>query len=211
MDLKNRKVFCIGLSRTGTTSLHLALVACGLSGVHYSSPIAMRWLNGDYSPDTTKGFQTFSDVPVAVYFKQLAETHPDALFIYTRRDPEKWLASVERHYQTTPPPSQYSILRDYVRAAAYGSILFSRSRYLDKFHEHEEHVTSFFRDQPEKLLTLETTELSWGPLETFLGVEAPKNLSFPRLKTPQIGQFATVTEKALPARRAELMKVLAGS
>lgn len=98
---ESSKIFCLGLSRTATTSLHVALLALGMSSIHYPGQRALAWLYGDYSPRTTQRFQAFSNVPTPVFFRRLHETHPTAKFIYTRRDPQKWLDSCERHFQGT--------------------------------------------------------------------------------------------------------------
>jgi type IV secretory pathway VirB3-like protein len=41
---RSPKIFGIGLSRTGTTSLHVALVLLGQASIHYPINIAMPWL-----------------------------------------------------------------------------------------------------------------------------------------------------------------------
>jgi hypothetical protein len=208
MNEKGRKIFCLGLSRTGTTSLHFALVACRVSSVHYPTKLAIEWMKGNFGPQTTNSFQAFSDIPVGVFFHQLHETHPNAVFIYTRRDPEKWLRSAERHFKRTPRSSQYTILRDYLRLATYGSVQFSRSLFLDRYLEHEARVTSYFKDQPEKLLTLDTDkDMGWEPILRFLKLENP-DVPFPRFDRPPVGRLAAIDSSKLGSVRDKVLDVL---
>ena len=204
----HRRIFCIGLSRTGTTSLHLALVALGYPAIHYPASIGMLWLQGDFSTRTTANYQAYSDIPTGIFFKQLHESHPEALFIYTRRDPEAWANSVERHISNTPPPSQYTILRDYIRLSVYGTLKFTRNRFIDQYRNHEERVMSYFKDYPERLLVLNIDDgLSWEPICSFLNEEIP-NLKFPRATAPNIGNLQTVGPNNLERRREELRSMM---
>ena len=207
---RERQIFCIGLSRTGTTSLHLALVALGYSAVHYPAQQAIKWLHGDFSSETTQEYQAYSDVPTPVFFRDLHATHPDALFIYTRRDPDAWVDSVQRHIGKTSPPSQFTILRDYNRLATYGTLDFSRSRFLDTFYQHEERVNAHFRNEPDRLLTLDLDRnFTWAPLVEFLGVSPPpSDVGFPKAASPNIGRFAAVPDEQVAERQRELLSKL---
>jgi Sulfotransferase domain len=79
------KVFGVGLSRTGTTSLHYALGFLGYRSIHFPPPHQLRELLNFYDAAV--------DTPVACVFKELAEAYPDARFVLTVRDMDSWLAS----------------------------------------------------------------------------------------------------------------------
>lgn len=202
-----QKIFAIGLSRTGTTSLHCALILLGFSAVHYPAAAGQRWLSGDFSDRTTSAFQAFSDAPTCVFFKQLHKSHPNAKFVYTRRDPIKWLNSCERHFIGRPlnKMSSYGLS---IRLATYGIVQFERERFMEVFQDHEEKVKEYFADKPDSLLTIDLDE---GPditrLGRFLNVSTPE-IPWPHLKTPNIGKFAEVSEKEVAARREELYQLL---
>lgn len=109
--LTNRKVFVLGDSRTGTTSLHQFLRRHGFRSVHYfvqqsgvSQPMHMEAAANarrvlDYVAES--GFQCFSDYPTRLFWRELAEAHPDALFILTtRRDVATWRRSMAQFFAT---------------------------------------------------------------------------------------------------------------
>ena len=66
------KTFGIGLSRTGTTSLTLALEALGLSVAHF--PTTMKQI---------EEHDAATDTPVAASFQSLDSRFPGSKFIYT--------------------------------------------------------------------------------------------------------------------------------
>ena len=199
------KIFCTGLSRTGTSSLHLAMVAMGIASVHYPSRQAIAWIMGDYSDRTTQGHQAFSDIPVGTFLRELDEKNPGAKFIHTTRNPERWLKSVEKWFAGTPAPSQFSTMRDYIRIATYGTDRFQKKRFAHVFEEHEGRVARYFRHRPGDLLTIDLDEgLDWEPVASFLGVEAPRDLPFPRAGNPNLGPVMAVSPKDLEQRRAEV-------
>ena len=43
------KIFGIGLSRTGTSSLHLALLTMGIPAIHYPRKMAQYWMRGIFN------------------------------------------------------------------------------------------------------------------------------------------------------------------
>lgn len=83
-DREAGKVFVIGLSRTGTSSMHRALEACGLRSVHW-----VNRLTGAL-PDTFDHhlFDAFSDINISASFESLHARFPSARFILTQRPRE---------------------------------------------------------------------------------------------------------------------------
>lgn len=205
---KPDKIFSLGLSRTATTSLHVALLALGFSAVHYPGQHALQWLQGKYGPSTTEGFDAFSDIPTPIFFRRFHQEYPNAKFIYTRRDPDKWLDSVEQHMSQTPPASQFTILRDYIRLSVYGTLTFDRARFMDVFLEHEERVEQYFSNYKDQFLKIDidSGELEWQNLSTFLNTENPQNeTNFPRMKTPNLGHFQAVPHSRIESVQSEIL------
>ena len=93
------KVFCIGLSRTGTTSLATALSSLGWSPMHHtiSDSFLEPLYAGDYRllDSIKRGVSAWADTPIAFYFRELFHAHPKSAFIYTTRPLEAWLRSME--------------------------------------------------------------------------------------------------------------------
>lgn len=212
--MAKEKIFCIGLSRTGTTSLHVALLALGVSSIHYPGRRSLKWLMSDYSPDTTKNFTAFSDIPTSCFFKQLHETHPNAKFIYTRRSQEKWLESIERHIAQSPSPNSKTVLRDYIRLSTYGAMTFQQQKFLDVFCHHEESVSRYFESRREQFLKidLENGEMNWETICSFLDIKNPgKNVFFPRMRTPSLGSWQAVSDERINIESKEVIKQLTRS
>ncbi|HEA18672.1 MAG TPA: sulfotransferase family protein [Pseudoalteromonas prydzensis] len=77
------KIFIIGLPRTGTTSISVALLEMGLLVAHTAF--------------TKKAFEmadAISDAPCFSDYKQLDSLFPNAKFIYLNRDLRAWLPSI---------------------------------------------------------------------------------------------------------------------
>ncbi len=95
---RNKKIFCIGLPKTGTTSVHYALRKAGFKAEHFPYMLVNNEkgelvLNaGDLG-----NHDAVSDLPVAVMLDELVKLYPDAYFIYTYRNKKKWLDSCRRH------------------------------------------------------------------------------------------------------------------
>ncbi|WP_295888478.1 sulfotransferase, partial [uncultured Thiohalocapsa sp.] len=89
------KIFCIGLSKTGTTSLTEALKILGYDAVHwYATKHAFRYTDDggiDIDWDFFERHDAFADTPIARIYPQLDERYPDAKFILTLRDEDAWL------------------------------------------------------------------------------------------------------------------------
>lgn len=198
------KVFGIGLSRTGTTSLHLALVLLGIPAVHYPAVAGERWLLGDFSAQEMEPFDAYTDIPTGVFFRELHKSHPQAKFVYTRRNRDKWLKSCERHFSARPISSLPAYARC-ARLATYGILNYNESRFANVFDAHEHQVQEYFSAYPDQLLTI---DLDAGPtmsaLAQFLGVSTSIE-GWPRIRTPHIGKFTAVQRNDLLERRKELI------
>lgn len=104
-----RRVFGIGLSKTGTTSLHFALKVLGYRSCHYRhSPVekgGVAELAGSivrpehFGEKPPHDFNAGSDITVAAFFDELDERYPGSQFVYTTRELNGWLASIcKAHY-----------------------------------------------------------------------------------------------------------------
>ena len=91
MEKTNSKVFCIGLSRTGTTSLHHILLDLGLKSVHFCDFINHE----DPDFNRCREFDAFGDTPIPLLYKELDLKYPNSKFIITIRQKEDWLKSMK--------------------------------------------------------------------------------------------------------------------
>ena len=91
------KVFGIGESRTGTTSLHYFLKAASLKSIHHYEWIFEEDSKWSKAGDGTRkgiflnflanaGYTSFTDHPTRSFYREIYQSHPDAFFINTIRD-----------------------------------------------------------------------------------------------------------------------------
>lgn len=101
------KVFGIGLSRTGGTSLSHALARLGLKAVHFPADADTRreivtYLDRGASDPLQltilRDHDSVSDTPVCCVYRGLDAAYSDAKFILTVRDEEAWLRSCEAYW-----------------------------------------------------------------------------------------------------------------
>ena len=164
------KIFGLGLSRTGTTSLTHALKVVGYNVIHY--PINKKILF-DSNNDGA------SDIPVIAYYKELDKKFPNSKFIYTIRDKEEWLDAMDRYLER----KKYRIIGHWgreIRTAVYGQMEFDRGVFATKYDEHDNDVRAYFADRPQDLLVLNICSGDgWEKLNKFLNITNKNVGAFP--------------------------------
>jgi hypothetical protein len=101
----HEKVFCIGLNKTGTISLHSALERLGFSSLHWGGPqtrerIERAMADGCPMVDDFPEYDAFSDIWVlSENFDRLDREYPASRFILTTRDLASWIGSRRHHVQ----------------------------------------------------------------------------------------------------------------
>jgi Sulfotransferase domain len=206
------KIFVLGLSRTGTTSLHAAMVLLGHGSIHYPGHAAMRWLAGNFKTDVLSDFDACMDLPTPIYYPQLDERYPGSKFILLERDPDDWLDSLQRQWQGTSKPGNKTLLRDMVRIAVYGTAQFNPSRMRYVYHTHVANTKAYFRDRTADFMSMNVTAGDgWQKLCTFLGSRPPEGVTgFPKMRTPYIGALAAVKNSEVSSRRADILDLISG-
>lgn len=176
----DQKVFGLGLSKTGTSSLTEALQRLGVPAIHY--PYDERTYDelrrGDYRLSILDEYQAVLDIPVAPFYAQLDAAWPGAKFILTVRDREAWLRSAEMHWrllmQWWENFPDFKRFHEFISACTYGSIGFSRARFGFVYDTHLRNVREYFADRPEDFLEMDICGgEGWERLCPFLGMEAP--------------------------------------
>ncbi len=178
------KVFGIGLSRTGTTSLTEALNQLGIPTQHYvhNTTTGQELLSG--SPLTVlEQYRGLVD-GIAPFYRQLDRTYPCSQFILTVRDKQSWLQSMKRLMSAVV--DNWSWLdREAVQFSQtlyqlnYGSLQFDAQRYWQGYQQHQQAVQNYFRDRPSDLLMIDICGgEGWEKLCPFLGLPIP-SVPFP--------------------------------
>lgn len=183
------RIFGIGMHKTGTTSLHVALQMLGFSSAHWQSA---HWAKSIFlemkalkKSTTLEHFYALSDLPLTVLFKELDAAYPNSKFILTTRNEDKWVRSVKNHWngdlnkyrsQWNTDPFTHTIHRE-----LYGQKHFDYDVFLQRFRSHNAEVLEYFRTRPDDLLVLNIDKVAnmWHPLCGFLQREVPA-VDYPR-------------------------------
>lgn len=180
-ETKKTKVFCIGLGKTGTTSIGDALAILGYrrSGWHdiISRQLTHDWWCGNLDSlfEHTTKYDAFEDNPWPLVYQEMAARYPTAKFILTTRsDHNKWLRSISEHNMHRPWVGHRMIYGSY---EAIGN----EERYLRVYHRHRDSVRAFFADKPDRLLELCIDETrDWNALCKYLDISEVPTVPFPK-------------------------------
>jgi hypothetical protein len=178
------KIFCIGLNKTGTTSLHYALEELGFKSMHHAPNrgeasmtehiamaqkivVEMEEARKNKQP-MLRGYEyydAFIDIRhVIEYFELVDKQYPDSKFIYTCRDMDAWINSRIRHVERNR--------KNHAKGLYPGKFLDididGWKKYRNNF---ENRVRAYFKDRPKDLLWLDIPSgQGWEKLCPFLGL-----------------------------------------
>ncbi len=167
--MKKQKVFCIGFSKTGTTSLELALEALGY---RVMGPVGIE--NKNIGRDVLKltfplveQYDAFQDNPWPIIYKELDQQFPGSKFILTTRDSASWIKSAVDHFGVKIKPMHVWIYG--VKTAAG-----NESVYIERYERHNREVQEYFSQRPDDFLLLDLKDPDpWSKVCAFLGCERP--------------------------------------
>lgn len=162
--MTRRKVFCVGLGKTGTTSLKEALRMLDYRTIR----LPLEWQG------ITDFDAALPGVSAAMY-RELDKAFPGSRFILTVRDVDGWLKSIERDMgRKQDVQRDRADERNRMLEMLYGSPEFDRERFWQAFHDHQAGVRSYFEGRPDDLLVLDVTRSSgWDDLCSFLEEPVP--------------------------------------
>jgi len=208
----NSKIFGIGLSRTGTTSLSAALEMLGFKSKHYpdfimdNSSLITRLkarFNGNVWPifknvtwgsrnrlvlkkDEIGAWDALSDTPVARFFKDLDRYYPGSKFIYTIRDMDDWLKSCKTFF--FPTRFDYWLFSQ-LHFDLYGVNTFNRGRFMAGYEKHDQNIKSYFKKREKDLLIMNICGgEGWEKLCPFLKIDPPDKKFPHRFKSHEAGR-----------------------
>jgi len=182
-------VIGVGVGRTGTYSLKLAINQLGLGPSHHMEevlhnmavqvPLWSAALGGN--PDWNAiydGFGSTVDWPTAAFYRELIEEYPTARFVLTHRSPESWAASFGATIykllagKDDAPPEMADWLEmgsGVIAKTGFPSGL-DDDELMQAFVAHNEAVKATI--PASQLLVFEVKD-GWEPLCKFLGAEVP--------------------------------------
>jgi hypothetical protein len=192
----DRKVFGIGLSKTGTTSLASMLEKLGFSFVQDNM--------GDYEEITldelicrmdeaVEKYNAFSDSPWCRFYQRYAERFPDSQFILTLRPVDRWMNSMSNFADKDIP----------IMGHAYGVRRFrgNEEHFKKLYQQHTIDAIQYFSGKPGRLLVLdiEADAASLArAIEAFLGL-SPSDFLFPKANVSRRSHIKWLLRRRVPS------------
>ncbi len=182
----NKKIFCVGLNKTGTSSLHEAFRILGLKSVHFMDDegnnikdiIQNNYLTRDNIIKGLEEYDAYSDWDRAPYtvdiIKEFDKQYPDSKFILNTRDLDSWLNSREKHVKRNQERKRKNPEED-IRW-----LEIDRSGWEIQFKNHYDEVNKYFKGRKDDLLVFDVTKGDdWEKLCPFLNLPIP-TVPFPK-------------------------------
>lgn len=170
------KIFIIGLPRTGTTSISVALLEMGLTVAHTAF--------------TKKAFEVadaVSDAPCFSDYMHLDQLFPNSKFIYLTRELDSWLPSITMLLGKMAPHlvpkfgKFHPILKRSFHHTFSVNLPLTELELTDCYHRHQRAVLAYFKDR-EDFLTIDVSHQgSIQKMAKFLGLKTDQESNFPKL------------------------------
>ena len=195
------KIFGIGLSKTGTTSLARALEILGYRtkdfiGVKEYRPGRLDCID----LDVIDANDAFTDTPIPSFYRELDQRYPNSKFILTIRDMDGWLKSCKKQF-TRALANKETAANNSILVAMYGESVFEKEKFESGYWCYVNGVYDYFRDRKEDLLVLDIcANEGWDKLCAFLGQPIPE-VSFPKANVSAV-QWVDVQDVVRVAEEA---------
>lgn len=180
------KIFGIGLSKTGTTSLANALQILGYKTKDNMGIV--KYVAGDVSSvdlDLVDAFEALTDTPIPSFYRELDIRYPGSKFILTVRDSEGWLKSCKKQFT----PRFAGIQTDAHRRLfieLYGTDAFDARGFARGYERFVSGVSEYFKDRQSDLLIVDIAAgEGWEKLCPFLQRRVP-DIPFPKANVTQV-------------------------
>ena len=174
----SEKIFGIGYPKTATSSLALALEILDYRGFHDAVELVEAYRNKNLknSEFLKKGDAFIGSI--AFFYRELYELYPDAKFILTVREENKWLDSARRHFKFVVP---WKRTNKYIMTRIFSDLThFSEEIFLKCYKEHNRKIKEFFRNKGNLLIMDICNGDGWEKLCPFLGKAVP-DIDFPKV------------------------------
>ncbi len=180
------KVFGIGLSKTGTSSLAKAL---SILGYHVKDCLGIEnYRKGDITAinqNALAEYNALTDTPIPSYYKELDQAYPGSKFILTIRSMEGWLKSCKKQFNQKLADKQTEAHNELIYDL-YGTAVFDENKFKQGYLQFIKDVKTYFQNRPDDLLIIDITSgEGWDKLCPFLGKPFP-NVPFPKSNVTQI-------------------------
>jgi 3'-phosphoadenosine 5'-phosphosulfate (PAPS) 3'-phosphatase len=186
MASSRSKIFGIGLSKTGTTSLANALQILGYKTKDNMGVV--KYAAGDLSSvdlDVVDSFEAITDTPIPSFYREIDARFPGSKFILTVRDADGWLKSCKKQFTQRFAESQTEAHKQ-VFTDLYGTDVFDAQRFASGYERYVDGVREYFKDRPHDLLIFNIAAgEGWDKLCRFLERPVP-DIPFPKANVTQV-------------------------
>lgn len=169
--MTQEKIFIIGLPRTATTSVCLAMLEQGFKTAHNA-----------YTENAFSQAQVIADTPVFCDYQKLDKHFVNSKFIYLTRTAEKWLPSIKQllqrmyvNLQRTDGGFNPHLKRCYneIFSPLNEDNLNSDAFLLSCYQRHQQGIEDYFSGREQDLLTIDVSEDdSYAKLLSFLNIDS---------------------------------------
>lgn len=170
------KIFIIGLPRTGTTSISVALLEMGLSVAHTA-----------FTKRSFEVADVISDAPCFSDYQQLDGLFPHSKFIYLTRELDKWVPSITMLLEKMKPHLDlktgrfHPVLKRSFYHIFSPQLLCTENALIDGYLRHQSAVYQYFNGRDD-LLSIDISEQdSLLKMQQFLAIQTGEVTDFPRL------------------------------
>lgn len=169
------RIFCIGLNKTATTSLHDALTMLGFRSLHWGGPPVRALVESAIEEgrplleDLDPTLDAFSDIEaLSLNFDTLDRQYPGSRFILTVRPLDDWVDSRRRHVESNQRKA---------RTGEYqGNWLeIDEPAWRGLWNVHVDRARAHFAGRDDFLEVDLTADPTWDRLCGFLGVAVPED------------------------------------
>ena len=168
------RIFGVGFNKTGTTSLHRALLTLGFSSLHWGGPpvrhaVERALAEGRPLLSDIEQVDAYSDIePLYRNFDVVDRQYPGSRFVLTERDVDDWIDSRRRHVERNR--------RLHAAGQYHGAFLdIEPDEWRQDFEEHYERVKRYFAGREDLLVLRIRDGDGYERLCPFLGVEPPED------------------------------------
>ena len=179
-----KKIFGIGLSRTGTTSLHELLVTLGYRSIHF-----VHDLVDNPASEIVNAYDALMDTPIPQFYPVLDKKYPNSQFILTTRHKEKWLDSMKWLFTHGKVIWNWPESTHEYHLMFYGTRTFNKKILSDHFDNFHHQAFIYFKDRPQDLLCINIDEkINMDEIASFLNMPT-NDLSFPKSNGRKYASF----------------------
>jgi hypothetical protein len=177
-------VFIIGLPRTGTTSVSVALLEQGLTVAHQA-----------FTKQAFMLADAVSDAPCFSDYQQLDKLFPNAKFVYLDRPLDKWLPSMQMllsrmlvHLDKDNGRFHPIMKRSFNHCFDILQVedVFDEAHLTACYQRHQQQVLSYFAGRNDFISIDISVDGSLATLLQFIGLAKPNTTEFRQLQYPQL-------------------------